>query len=76
MSSIKRMMCSGLKVGSNTIHTAFMSALLPSALMLTFAIIGGSSVLPIDSIIDDQTVITSLFVIFVPKALNFIASDI
>lgn len=73
---MKKLMSFGLRKGSKTIQSAFFTSLAPTALMLTLAIMGGTTTLPWKTDLDYKTILTSLAIISIPQILDMAANGI
>ena len=73
---MKKMVSYSLRKGSKTIQSAFLTALAPAAIMLTLAIMGGTSTLPWKTDLDINALIPAITVIAVPYALDSMAESV
>ena len=76
VSYFKKLVSYSLRKGSKVVQSTFWTALAPTALMLTFAIMGGTASLPWKTNIDINSLLPALGVIAIPYALDSMADTV
>lgn len=76
MSGVRKLLSFGLHKGSSMIQTTFFTAVAPTALMLSWAIMGGMATLPFQGAINLKNLITAATIAAVPFILDTMASTV
>lgn len=76
MSGVRKLLSFGLRKGSKMVQTTYFTAVAPTALMLTLAIMGGSATLPWKTTMNTKNLITAASIAAVPFILDSAASSV